>query len=46
MKMHESVTVERVVEAVESNWFGLEDPGICIACGEERGGWCGQPLVV
>lgn len=35
MKIHPSITLERVVGAVESEMFGLENPGFCLACGEE-----------
>jgi hypothetical protein len=34
MKTHESVTVDRVIEAVELD----DNIGICLACGEEQGG--------
>lgn len=37
-KIHESITIERVVAAVESQIFGLEDPGFCIACGADATG--------
>ena len=37
MKIHPSITQERVVKLVQSQMFGLEDPGLCIACGAERG---------
>lgn len=35
MKLHPSITSERVTAAVESQMFGLENPGFCIACGED-----------
>jgi hypothetical protein len=38
MKIHESITAERVMEAVEAGTFGLENPGICIDCGEDADG--------
>jgi hypothetical protein len=45
-----------LVEAVESEMFGVENPGFCLACGEENTGvepdargytceWCGEPCV-
>lgn len=38
MKMHESITAERVVDAVERQFSTLEDPGFCVACGEDADG--------
>jgi hypothetical protein len=38
MKMHESITEERIVDAVEREMFGLDNPGFCVACGEEQEG--------
>jgi hypothetical protein len=38
MKLHPSVTIERVVEAVERHMTTLDDPGFCIACGNDQGG--------
>jgi hypothetical protein len=38
MKIHPSITLDRVMEAVESEMFGLENPGFCIACGKEAMG--------
>ena len=38
MKIHKSITEERICEAVESNMFGLENPGFCIACGADADG--------
>jgi len=37
-KMHPSITSERVCEAVEREMTGLDNPGFCIACGEEADG--------
>lgn len=56
MKIHPSITLERVVDAVERQMFGLDDPGLCVACGEEVDGVepdargypcesCGEPAV-
>ena len=38
MKIHESITTERVIEAVESEMYGLMNPGFCVACGENADG--------
>jgi hypothetical protein len=35
MKMHASLTPERIIEAVEMQRMTLEDPGFCVACGED-----------
>ena len=36
--MHHSLTVERLLEAAESEMFGCENPGFCTACGEDADG--------
>lgn len=36
MKIHRSVTQERVVEAVERETYTLDNPGICLACGADH----------
>lgn len=36
--LHESVTLERVTEAVERGEFGLDNPGFCVACGADADG--------
>lgn len=38
MKMHKSITEDRIIQAVESEMFGLENPGFCIACGADADG--------
>ena len=38
MKIHPSVTSERVCEAVEEQMSSLENPGFCVACGEDAEG--------
>ncbi len=38
MKMHKSVTVDRVVQAVERYQQSLDNPGICLACGADADG--------
>jgi hypothetical protein len=37
-KVHRSVTASRILELTESEMFGTENPGVCLACGEERDG--------
>ena len=36
--MHPSITAERVTAAVEESMCGLDNPGFCIACGEDAEG--------
>lgn len=38
MKLHPSITSERVAEACEREMTTLDNPGFCIACGEEAEG--------
>ena len=38
MKLHSSITSERVVELAESGMNGLDNPGICTACGADADG--------
>lgn len=38
MKIHNSVTIERIIEAVQRQSTTLDNPGFCIACGEEQDG--------
>lgn len=38
MKIHPSLTAERVTDAVERMLSSLDNPGFCIACGEEQDG--------
>ena len=56
LKLHPDVTMERVIEAVEDAQTSLENPGFCLACGEEASGVepdareyecevCGKPTV-
>ena len=56
MKVHVSVTVERVVSMVGDAQTSLDSPGICLACGEDADGCepdargyeceaCGEPRV-
>jgi hypothetical protein len=38
LRVHESVTLERICEAVESYRVTLDNPGICILCGVDVDG--------
>lgn len=38
MKIHPKITADRVVEAVERGMSSLDNPGFCIACGDEAEG--------
>lgn len=38
MKLHPSLTEERILEAVERRMLSLDNPGFCIACGLEAEG--------
>ena len=38
MKLHSSLTVDVILEAAERQMFGTDNPGFCIACGEEADG--------
>lgn len=38
MKIHPSITEERVMEAYIRAQTTLDNPGLCIACGNEQGG--------
>jgi hypothetical protein len=38
MKVHHSITAERVQEAAERAAASLDDPGFCVACGAETEG--------
>lgn len=35
MKMHPTITVDRVMEAVKRHNTSLDNPGFCVECGEE-----------
>jgi hypothetical protein len=54
--IHPSITADRVAEAVEREFTGLDNPGFCLACGAETEGVeldaeqyayesCGEPAV-
>ena len=38
MKVHASITEERVVEACKESMFGLGNAGFCLACGADAEG--------
>jgi hypothetical protein len=38
MKLHKSITLKRVSEAVERQMTTLDNPGFCIKCGAEADG--------
>lgn len=38
MKIHKSLTAERICEAVERHNTSLDNPGFCVACGDEQDG--------
>ena len=35
---HESVTIERVTDAVHRRLYTLDNPGFCLSCGEDADG--------
>jgi hypothetical protein len=37
-KIHESITEQRVCDAVEAEMTTLDNPGFCLACGNEQDG--------
>ena len=38
MKPHPTITEARILEACERHMTSLDDPGFCLACGNEQGG--------
>ena len=38
MKPHPLITEDRILEACERHMTTLDDPGFCLACGNEQGG--------
>ena len=38
MRIHKSVTIERVSNAVEAAYTSLDNPGFCIYCGADADG--------
>ena len=56
MKMHKSLTADRIMDGVERYKLDNDNPGFCVACGHEQGGCepdarryeceaCGEPKV-
>lgn len=56
MKMHKSITLDRILAACEQHATDLDDPGFCVACGADAFGvepdarrytceHCGEPGV-
>lgn len=56
MKLHKSITRERIVAGARESMFGMSDDGVCITCGQEQHGvepdaerypceGCGTPTV-
>jgi hypothetical protein len=54
--VHASVSLPRVLDALDTQLYDLEDPGICLHCGEDAMGvepdarhykceWCGNEAV-
>lgn len=35
MKLHHSLTPERIMACAEESMFGMADNGFCVACGED-----------
>ncbi len=38
MKRHKSITIDRVLNAIERRETALDNPGFCLACGHEQDG--------
>ncbi len=38
MKLHPSITADRVMEAAQREMFTLDNPGFCTECGNEQEG--------
>lgn len=36
MKLHKSLTADKIMDAAERQMFGLDNPGFCTHCGAER----------
>ena len=56
MKMHPSITLDRVMDTIERRDMALDNPGFCLACGADAEGVepdaqrveceaCGEPAV-
>lgn len=38
MKMHASITLDRIMDGVERSEFDLDNAGFCLKCGEDADG--------
>lgn len=38
MKMHKSITYDKISNAVRREMFGTDNPGFCVDCGHEQDG--------
>lgn len=38
MKVHPSITIDRLLDAVQRSYCTLDNPGFCLACGEDADG--------
>jgi len=38
MRIHKSITIERVLDAVERHQTSLDNPGFCVRCGADAEG--------
>lgn len=38
MKLHHSITTDRIMDAAKREMFGRDNPGFCVQCGNEQEG--------
>ena len=38
MQIHQSITEDRLIRAVEDSMYGTDNPGFCVKCGAEAEG--------
>ena len=38
MRLHKSITIDRITDAVQRSMRSLDNPGFCVACGEDADG--------
>lgn len=38
INVHKSITIKRVTQAIKQRYTSLDNPGICLACGEDQDG--------
>ena len=38
MKIHHSITIDRIISAIESALTSTDNPGFCIKCGDDADG--------